>query len=90
MSPIGRNSYVLLLLSLINNNKNSRQRKLEHSVRMVVSPLWRGPSNIHGFILDGKSYQQGKTTDQTQNVPAFSGVRKTTLLLCTCNLACGR
>ncbi len=21
---------------------------------MVVSPLWHGPGNIHGFILDGK------------------------------------
>ncbi len=27
---------------------------------MVVSPLWRGPGNIHGFVLDGKSYRQGK------------------------------
>ncbi len=26
---------------------------------MVVSPLWRGPGNIHGFVLDGKSYRQG-------------------------------
>ncbi len=25
---------------------------------MVVSPLWRGPGNIHGFILDGKSHRQ--------------------------------
>ncbi len=23
---------------------------------MVVSPLWRGPDNIHGFVLDGKYY----------------------------------
>ncbi len=21
---------------------------------MVVSPLWRGPGSIHGFVLDGK------------------------------------
>ncbi len=26
---------------------------------MVVSPQWRGSGNIHGFNLDGKSYQQG-------------------------------
>ncbi len=26
------------------------------AVRMVVSPLWRGPGNIHGFVLNGKSY----------------------------------
>ncbi len=25
-------------------------------VRMVVSPLWRGPGDIHGFVLDEKSY----------------------------------
>ncbi len=29
-------------------------------VRMVVvSPLWRGPGNIHDFALEGKSYRQG-------------------------------
>ncbi len=28
-----------------------------NNVRMVVSPLWRGPGNIYGFILDGKSYR---------------------------------
>ncbi len=32
---------------------------------MVVSPLWRGPGNIHGFILDEKSYRQGQATAQT-------------------------
>ncbi len=32
---------------------------LQNNVRMVVSPLWRGPGNIHGFILNGKSYRQG-------------------------------
>ncbi len=25
-------------------------------VRMEVSPLWRRPDNIHGFVQDGKSY----------------------------------
>ncbi len=28
-----------------------------NNARMVVSPLWRGPGNIHGFVLDGKSYR---------------------------------
>ncbi len=59
---------------------------------MVVSPLWRAPDNIHGFILDGKSYRQGLATAQTPTVTAVSGVRITTLLLRTCNLtiiACG-
>ncbi len=32
---------------------------------MVVGLLWRGPGNIHGFVLDGKSYRQGLTTAQT-------------------------
>ncbi len=54
---------------------------------MVVSPLWRGTGNIHGFILDGKAYRQGKATAQTPTVPAVSGVRITTLLLHTCKLA---
>ncbi len=34
---------------------------------MVVSPLWRGPGNIHGFVLDGKSYGQGWATAQKIN-----------------------
>ncbi len=25
---------------------------------MVVSPLWRGLGNLHGFALDGKSYRK--------------------------------
>ncbi len=60
---------------------------------MLVSPLWRGPGNMHGFVLDGKSYRQGKATAQTPTVTAVSGVKITTLLLRTCNLttiACGR
>ncbi len=58
-----------------------------------MSPLWRGPGNIHGFILDGKSYRQGQATSQTPTVTAVSGVRITTLLSQTYNLitiACGR
>ncbi len=60
---------------------------------MVVSPLWRGPGNIHGFVLDGKSYRQEQVTAQTPTVTAVSGVRITALLLRTCNrttIACGR
>ncbi len=41
---------------------------------VVVSPLWRGPGSIHGFILDGKSYRQGWATAQTPTVPAEFGV----------------
>ncbi len=46
---------------------------------MVVIPLWRGPGNIHGFVLGGKSYRQGLATTQTPTVTAVSGVRITTL-----------
>ncbi len=38
-----------------------------NNVRMVVSPLWRGPANIQGFVLGGKSYQLGLATTQTPN-----------------------
>ncbi len=37
----------------------SQLRDQVNNIRMVVSPLWRGPGNTHGFILDGKSYRQG-------------------------------
>ncbi len=60
---------------------------------MVVSPLWRGPGNIHGFILGGKSYRQGQATAQRTIEPAVSGVRITKLLLRAFNLTtitCGR
>ncbi len=60
---------------------------------MLVSPLWRGPGNIHGFVLDGRSYRQGEAAAQTPTVTGVSGVRITALLLGTCNLttfACGR
>ncbi len=60
---------------------------------MVVSPLWCGPGNIHGFDLDGKSYRQGLAAAQTPNEPAVSGVRRTVSVLCLLNLItieCGR
>ncbi len=47
---------------------------------VVVSPLWLGPGNVHDFILDGKSYRQGKATAQAPTVPAVSGVRIAALL----------
>ncbi len=34
----------------------SHLREQVNNLYMVVSPLWRGPDNIHDFILDGKSY----------------------------------
>ncbi len=34
---------------------NSQLRERVKHDRMIVSPLWRGPGNIHGFVLDGKS-----------------------------------
>ncbi len=52
-----------------------------------MSPLWRGPGNIYGLVLDGKSYRQ------TLTATAVSGVRITTLLLRMRNLTsivCGR
>ncbi len=30
-----------------------------NNVRKVVSPLWRGLGNTHGFALDGQSSRQG-------------------------------
>ncbi len=45
---------------LVNDNaRYSQLREQVNNVRVVVSPLWRGAGNIHGFILDGKSYRQG-------------------------------
>ncbi len=29
-------------------------REQVNNVCMVVNPLWRGPGNIHGFVLGGK------------------------------------
>ncbi len=60
---------------------------------MVVSPLWCGPGNIHGFVLNGKPYRQGQAAAQTPTMTAVSSVRITTLFLRTRNLttiACGR
>ncbi len=60
---------------------------------MVVSPLWRGLGNIHGFVLDRTSYRPGLATAQTPNALAVSGVKIATLVLSTDNLTtivCGR
>ncbi len=32
-------------------------RKQVSNIRMAMGFLWRGSRNVHGFILDGKSYQ---------------------------------
>ncbi len=37
--------------------------------REQVSSLWRGPANIHGFVLGGRSYRQGWATAQTLTEP---------------------
>ncbi len=34
----------------------SQLREQVNNARMEVNPLWRGPGNTHGFLLDGKSY----------------------------------
>ncbi len=52
---------------------NSLSREQVNNVRVVESPLWRGPGNIHGFVLAGKSYRQEQVT-----VPTVSEVRLTT------------
>ncbi len=49
----------------------SQLRKQVNNAHMIVSPLWRGPDNIHGFILDGPSYQKGKTTAQGPSFPVW-------------------
>ncbi len=41
---------------------------------VVVSPLWRGPDNIHGLVLDRRSYRRGQITVQTPTGTAVSGV----------------
>ncbi len=33
--------------------EHSQLRKHVNNVRMAVSLLWRGPDDIHGFVLDG-------------------------------------
>ncbi len=57
---------------------HSQLKEKVNNVCMVVSSMWRGPGNIHGFILDGKSYRQGWATVQTLNERAFSSVKMTT------------
>ncbi len=61
-------------------------RECVKNVRMLVSPLWHGPSNIYGFVLGGRSYRKGW-------VLLVPGVRVKTAVLGTCNfitVACGR
>ncbi len=35
---------------------------------MVVSPLWLGPGNIHGFVLGGKPYRCSNTSCESNTV----------------------
>ncbi len=46
--------------------QNPQLREHVNNVRMAVNPLWRGPGNIHDFVLNGKSYRQGWATAQTE------------------------
>ncbi len=56
-----------------------------------MSLLWRGTGNIHGFVLDGKSYPSGLVSAQTPNETVVSGVgiiksNLTTIACCSCSL----
>ncbi len=42
--------------------------------RMALSPLWRGPNNIHRFLLDEQSYLSGWATAQTPSGTAVNVV----------------
>ncbi len=48
---------------------------------MLLTSLWRGPGNIHGFILDGKSYRREWVTTQMTIETTVSCVRLKTLLI---------
>ncbi len=50
-----------LLPSLFPVKETSKQRRHDSE------PLWRGTGSIHGFVLGGKSYQQGWATAQAPN-----------------------
>ncbi len=60
IKPVGREPSSCRLNSLGSCSLlYSQSREQVNDVHIVVSPLWRGLGNIHGFILDGKSYRQG-------------------------------
>ncbi len=40
---------------------------------MVVSPLWREPGNIHGFVLDGNPTDKDRLLLKYQLCPPFLG-----------------
>ncbi len=93
ITTVGRELSWRRLNSEYHKALSSQLMEQVNNVRMVVNPLWRGPGNIHGFVLDGKSYPQRQSTAQAPTVTTVSGVRVTILLLRTCNLttiACGR
>ncbi len=53
-----------------------------HPLHMVVSPLWHGPANVYGFVLNGRA------TEQAPTETAVLDMRVTTCSLFT--IACGR
>ncbi len=60
---------------------------------MVVSLLLWGPGNIHGFVLNGKSYRPKLAIAQTSTEFTLSGVKITTLMYrgyTLATIACGR
>ncbi len=59
----------------------SQWRELVYNVHMVISLMWRGLGNMHGFVLDGQTYQQDGLLLST-NWVRFSCMRSTTLGLC--------
>ncbi len=50
-----------------------------------VNPLWNGTGNILGFVLDGKSYRQGKATAQTPTEPEVRSARISVSLKYACD-----
>ncbi len=54
----------------------SQLREHVTNVRLVLSPLWHGTGNTHGFDLDSLSYWLGRAAaDQTPTAPIDSGLR---------------
>ncbi len=91
-------------LSYLYTGKTSPKKATLRDVRLLIWPQWRRQTgsqlktwattlNIHGFALDGKSYQQRWATALTLIESAISYVGITTSISRTCNLIitpCGR
>ncbi len=56
---IGNRAGVCLNRRSINPMLPPTFQLIEHvnNVSIVMSPLWHGLGNIHGFVLDGNSYR---------------------------------